>query len=310
MTVPLTGTQYTIAAGHYRATVTALGAGLRELSLGERQLIAAYDTGELPPHSSGQLLTPWPNRIDEGHYSFAGTDYQLALSEPARSTAIHGLTRWLPWDAAVQEPDRVVLRSTPVGQQGYPFAVEVDAEYLLTADDGLRVTITARNRGMRMAPWGTGSHPYLTPGPFPVDDYEFSLPAEQRLPADQRGIPCGPPEDVAGTDYDFREPRLIGPTRLDHAFTGLIRGDDGRAWVRIAVDGTRLGLWADASYRWLQVFTSDGLEPERARQMLAVEPMTCPPNAFVSGDDLISLRPGETVTHSWGIKAFGRNEQW
>jgi aldose 1-epimerase len=28
--------------------------------------------------------------------------------------------------------------------------------------------------------------------------------------------------------------------------------------------------------------------------------MTCPPNAFASGEDLIRLEPGESVTTSWG----------
>jgi hypothetical protein len=31
--------------------------------------------------------------------------------------------------------------------------------------------------------------------------------------------------------------------------------------------------------------------------------MSCPPNAFVTGDSLIVLSPGETVTHDWGLEA-------
>src|SRR5262249_46390606 len=37
------------------------------------------------------------------------------------------------------------------------------------------------------------------------------------------------------------------------------------------------------------------------RAGLGAEPMICPPNAFVSGIDLIVLEPGEGVTGSWGI---------
>jgi aldose 1-epimerase len=307
--VPLTGTQYEISAGGYRAAVTELGAGLRELQHDEKQLIATYAPDELPPHSAGQLLAPWPNRIDGGRYSFRGAEYQLDLSEPALRNAIHGLTRWAAWPLVSRSEDSVRLHSVPHGQQGYPFSLQVEAEYRLDAASGLHVTITAHNRGGRPAPWGTGSHPYLKLGAPLVDDCELTLPAAKWLPVDDRGIPSGPPEDVAGTKFDFRKPRAIGPTVLDNAFTGLDRDDAGRAWVRCAANGIRMGLWADQGYRWLQVFTSDPLEPAFRRRMLAVEPMTCPPNAFVSGEDLLVLRPGESVAHSWGLRIFQPNER-
>ena len=66
MTIPLTGAQYEIEAGGYRATVTELGGGLRALSREGRPLITGYEADELPPHGAGQLLAPWPNRIDGG----------------------------------------------------------------------------------------------------------------------------------------------------------------------------------------------------------------------------------------------------
>lgn len=137
-----------------------------------------------------------------------------------------------------------------------------------------------------------------------VDEWELTLPAQSWLPSNDRGIPSGPPEDVAGTSYDFRKGRRIGTTPLDTAFTGLSRDDNDRAWVKVSVDRENIGLWADATYHWLQVFTGDALEPEHRRVALAVEPMSCPPNAFVSGDDLITLNPGQSVTHTWGITSL------
>src|ERR1700760_3085589 len=107
MTIPLTGTQYEIEAGGYQATVTELGAGLRSLKFGDTALVVGYDADELPPHSAGQLLTPWPNRVDGGHYTFDGEEHQLALSEPARGNAIHGLTRWAPWTRTAHYPGEV-----------------------------------------------------------------------------------------------------------------------------------------------------------------------------------------------------------
>jgi len=304
MIVPLTGLQYEIEAGPYRATVTELGAGLRELSFRGQPVIAGYEPDELPPAGSGQLLAPWPNRIDGGHYVFDGTDEYLALTEPARGNAIHGQTRWMPWTLVRHDASAVLLRSAPHGQQGYPFCLEIEAEYRVDASDGLHVTITARNRGSHAAPYGTGSHPYLTVRAPSVDDCELSLPAQSWLPMDDRGIPSGPAESVEGTTYDFRQPRPIGTTQLDHALTGLSRDGDGRAWAQLAADrgaGTRVGLWAGPGYEWLQVFTGDPLGPDRRRKAVAIEPMTCPPNAFVSTDDLLVLKPGETATHTWGI---------
>jgi aldose 1-epimerase len=304
--VPLTGLQYEIEAGHYQATVTELGAGLRELSFRGQPVIAGYKADELPPAGAGQLLTPWPNRIDGGRYVFGGSEHYLALTEPARGTAIHGLTRWAAWTADRHEASTVLLRSTPHGQQGYPFCLEIEAEYRLDPGTGLRVTITARNRGSQAAPYGTGSHPYLAVAAPSVDGCELSLPAGFWLPMDDRGIPSGPPETVEGTPYDFRQPRTIGSTQLDHALTGLSRDDEDRAWAHLAADGgagPRVDLWAGPGYQWLQVFTGDPLGPDRRRKAVAIEPMTCPPNAFVTGDDLLVLEPGDTVTHAWGIKA-------
>jgi aldose 1-epimerase len=304
MTIPLTGNQYEIESGDYRATVTELGAGLRELEHAGTLLVTTYDPDQLPPSGSGQLLSPWPNRIAGGRYSFAGTDHQLALSEPATGSAIHGLTRWIPWTRTAHDRAEVTLRSVPHGAQGYPFAVQVDVTYRLETDSGLHVTVTAANKGSRPAPWGVGHHPYLTVPTPTVDDCELTVPAGQRLPTDERGIPSGPSADVTGTEFDFRTARKIGVTQLDHAFTGLRREPDGMAWVRLSAGGAATGLWADEGYRWLQVFTGDALEPERRRKALAVEPMTCPPNAFVTGDDLLVLQPRETVTCRWGIRTF------
>jgi aldose 1-epimerase len=300
--VPLTGTQHEIFAGDYRATVTELGAGLRALHYLGRPVIAEYAPDVLPPGASGQLLAPWPNRVDGGRYTIDGAPHQLDLSEPANLNAIHGLTRWANWDVATRTSESVVLRHALLGRPGYPFCLDIDAQYLLAADNGLQVSITARNSGSAPAPYGTGSHPYLAAGTTAIDDCELTLPGGLWLPADERGIPSGPVKDVAGTQFDFRESRPIAAARLDHAFTGLTRDASGRAWACLGSGGTQVALWAGPGYQWLQVFTGDSLDPAHRRTALAVEPMTCPPNAFASGVDLLMLEPGDSVTHTWGIR--------
>jgi len=300
-TVPLTGAQYEIAAGGYQAAATELGGGLRELRYGGRPAIAEYQPDELPPGAAGQLLVPWPNRIDGGRYTVAGTEYQLDLSEPKAGNAIHGLGRWASWQAVRHERHAVTLRQELLGRTGYPFCLETEVEYHLS-ETGLRVSVTARNVGAHAAPYGTGSHPYLTAGAATVDECELTLPVARWLPADERGIPAGPARDVAGSALDFRAARPIGTARLDHAFTGLDRDGQGRAWARLASNGTEVALWAGPDYRWLQVFTGDTLDAAHRRRAVAIEPMTCPPDAFATGTDLIMLDPGASVTHTWGIQ--------
>ena len=126
MTVPLTGQQYQISAGPYRATVTELGAGLRELLWRDQPVIVGYEADELPPAGAGQLLAPWPNRIDGGRYAVGGASYQLDLSEPAHGNAIHGLTRWAGWQEAEHDGRRGRLRHMLYGGPGYPFCLDLD----------------------------------------------------------------------------------------------------------------------------------------------------------------------------------------
>jgi aldose 1-epimerase len=300
--IPLTGIQFRISAGDYSAAVTELGAGLREFRYRDKPVIVQYEPDELPPGAAGQLLAPWPNRIDGGKYTFGGVSHQLDLSEPARGNAIHGLTRWAGWRVAAHAADAVRLRHVLHGRPGYPFCLDLSVEYRLSAADGLQVTVTADNAGTRPAPYGTGSHPYLTAGTPQVDECELHLPAARWLRADERGIPQGEPEDVAGTPYDFREPRPVAGTVLDHALTGLSADPDGRVWASLTGAGVQVAFWTGEGYRWLQVFTGDTLESARRRRAIAIEPMTCPPNSFVTGTDLLALQPGESVTHAWGVQ--------
>jgi aldose 1-epimerase len=299
--IALTGVQYEIQAGSYRATVTELGAGLRRLSHEGRPLITEYEQDELPPGGAGQLLAPWPNRIEGGKYTFGSTTFQLELNETAHANAIHGLTRWANWKPAAHIADELTLTHQLLGRPGYPFCLELAVNYRLHATEGLQISVTATNVGSLAAPYGNGWHPYLTTGAALVDGCELELPASLWLPADDRGIPSGPAQDVTGSQFDFRQPRLIGDTKLDHALTDLTRDETGRAWAHLADGETRLGLWAGPGYEWLQVFTGDALAAEHRRRALAIEPMTCPPNAFVTGEDLITLAPADTVTHAWGI---------
>ena len=111
----------------------------------------------------GQLLIPWPNRIEDGSYEFEGRRNQLPLNEVERSNAIHGLVRWAAWAVREDGPGRAVAQHVLHPQPGYPYTLELSVEYALS-EAGLRVRTTATNAGSEPCPYGSGAHPYLTVG--------------------------------------------------------------------------------------------------------------------------------------------------
>jgi aldose 1-epimerase len=294
------GKQFKIAAEHQRAVVVEVGGGLRTYSVGGREFVDGYRAEEMCSSARGQVLIPWPNRLEDGSYEFDGRRYQLPLNEPERHNAIHGLVRWATWTAIVHQPHRVVMEHILYPQPGYPFCLNLSVEYTLL-DSGLRVRTTATNIGTVPCPYGSGAHPYLTLGTSTIDRLVLSVPARTVLRSDERGIPIGA-ETVTGTEYDFQQPRPIGAIALDHAFTDLNRDADGvaRVELRDPDQGTHASLWVDAGYPYLMVFSGDPL-PDVRRRSLGIEPMTCPPNAFRTGVSLIRLEPGAKATSTWGI---------
>jgi galactose mutarotase-like enzyme len=299
-----TGTQHELTRGAHAAVVTEMGATLRSYDVAGRPVLDGFAAFERPDGGRGQVLAPWPNRVRDGRYRFGGEELQLALSEVPARNAIHGLVRWVGWALAERGESWVTLTTTVWPQAGYPFLVRLRAAYRLD-DDGLRVTLHARNAGDRPAPYGVGQHPYFTVG-MPVDDTVLTVPAAQWLRTDDRGNPVGF-QDVAGSAYDFTAPRPVGGHHLDTAYSGLARGSDGRAVVRLEHPSGASGVavWMDEAARHLQVFSGDTLpDPGRRRQGLAVEPMSCPPGAFASGTDLVTLEPGAEHELTWGVHSW------
>jgi len=293
--------QYELRAGSYRAAVVQRGGGLRALSVDGRPLVDGYGGGERPEGGRGQLLVPWPNRVDRGRYEFDGEQHQLDLTEPDRDCAIHGLVRSGAWRLVEHTDTALTLAYELREARGYPYPLDLRVDYALDADAGLTVRLTARNTGTTPAPYGNGAHPYLTVGTQTIDECQLVVPAAVGLRTDERGLPTGR-APVDGTALDFRTARRIGATWIDDPFTDLVRDDAGRAHVvlRDPASGASTSLWLDHTCRWVQVFTGDTLGAQ-VRQGLAVEPMTCPPNAFVTGADVVVLLPGEQHTTSWGI---------
>jgi aldose 1-epimerase len=294
------GEQYEISHGDQHATVVEVGGGVRAYRVGDRDVLHPYHVDAICDGAHGAPLVPWPNRIRDGRYTFDGVEYQVALSEPEKSNAIHGFLRWRSWRAVEHSADRVVLATRLHPHPGYPFMLDVQVDYSL-GEQGLTVATTTTNVGDTACPYAHGQHPYLSPGTGTIDACTLRFPAGFRIETDEeRQLPTAD-VPVAGTPYDFAEPRALGDLAIDHAFGDLPRDDDGRAWMELTgADGRTARAWVDHTYPYLQVFTADTLAPERRRGGLGCEPMTSPPDAFGTGRDVLRLEPGEAVRNTWG----------
>lgn len=305
------GRQIRLAAHDQEIVAVEVGGGLRLYRAAGVDVLDPYAADEMCSGGRGQLLAPWPNRLAGGTFEWAGRRLQTPLSEVPIGNAIHGLVRWANWavpDSTPQPwgpqtpPDSTSLTHRLHPQPGWPWTLDLRVSYRLVPDRGLEVRTTVTNVSDQDCPFGLGWHPYLKGA---VDRCRLTLPAATAYRSDDLGIPVDR-FPVEGTDVDFRQGRLIGPAQLDVAFTDLERDGDGRARVVFETDdGRRVTLWVDGHFSHLMVFTGDTLsEPERRRQGLAVEPMTCAPDMLNNHDGLITLDPGASFEAAWGIDPF------
>ena len=297
-----TGEQYEISSGRHRAVITEVGATLRSFSVDGRDVVRGFGVQDMISGGRGQNLIPWPNRIRDGRYTFNGATQQLALTEPARHNASHGLARYLPWVLIDKKADAVTNRVRIHPQPGWPGTLESTITHQLT-QDGLMITVEATNLGATELPFGYGAHPYLTVGESTVDEIALTVPAASYLEVDDDRLLPLKLSPVQGTAYDLRDGRVLGSMSLDTAMTDLARDADGRWRVRLVLGDRYAELWGDETMRWTQVFTGG---PKRDVS-LAVEPMTCGPDAFNAGpthDDMRVLAPGETFVGQWGISGI------
>jgi aldose 1-epimerase len=297
------GEQFEIRFEDQRATIVEVGGGVREYVHGAREVLEPYPIDAICDGAHGAPLIPWPNRVADGRYRFDGASYRLALTEPGKGNAIHGLLRWRNWVAAERSSERVMMATRLHPSDTWPFTLDVSVDYAL-GFDGLTVTTRVRNIGPGPCPYGSGQHPYLSPGPgAKVDDCTLHLEADTVILTDaERQVPTGR-ASVGDAGFDFRAPWPIEAREIDHALTDLARDADGRARARLSCPDERVvELWVDEAYPLIQIYTGDTLAPERRRTAMAAEPMTCPPNALQSGDLLVRLEPGEEHLARWGAR--------
>lgn len=287
-----TGEQYEIQGHRWSAVTTQVGAGLRSLKLDGVELLDTHQAEEEPRRWQGAHLMPWPNRLRDGQYSIGETRYQLPINEVARGNANHGLNVGQQWELLSHMASAVRQRTVFWPRRGWPGILAVEILHQV-GENGLTVDVLATNIGTSALPWGYGTHPYFR---FEnLAEVELGIPFDAELLVDpERLLPLrlGP----ITPEHDFTTPRPIGEVELDTAFTDPLT----REWaVSLTGDGRTIEVWGEATTQWVQVFTP----PTRAS--IAVEPMTCGPDAFNEGPthrDRILLRSGESARARWGVR--------
>jgi aldose 1-epimerase len=291
-----------IRSDGYIARLNSLGARHEKLTFNGRNLI---EERRPDPRGfyCGDILAPWPNRIQDGVYEYAGQRYSVEVNEVARRNALHGLVTNEIWEVSSRSTESVTFSLDAQASNGYPFHLQYSLEYKVDSQ-GLSIKLTVHNRGDSTAPFGASIHPYLVADESTgVNQWKLSLPADHFMSVDsERLLPVGI-ESVAATDFDFRNSRTIKDTFIDHAF----KVSEGLAASVVTVkapSGTGVAMEFDSSSKWVQIHTADRDGDPTGRRSLAVEPMSCPPNAFNSGLDLVLLDPRAKYSISWRIKAI------
>ncbi|HEY4898580.1 MAG TPA: aldose 1-epimerase family protein [Candidatus Nanopelagicaceae bacterium] len=292
-----------ISAGDYRAEIRTNGGGLSELKFQGRNLIEPYDETDTNERYRGDLLAPWPNRIRDGRYSVDDREFQLPINEIDRNNALHGLVNRLQWKVIESSTSKAILESTLPSSSCYPTTLQMWVSYELD-QNGLTWKLSAKNVGVTKVPYGASIHPYLIAQPDQqVDDWALRLPADEVLDIDPyRLLPLNL-VSVARKDFDFRNGAAIDQRFIDHAFKVKSSTLDRSVDV-IAKNGRGVRMEFDSSSSWIQIHTADRSGAKNGRMCLAVEPMSCPPDAFNSGIDLIWLQPGAEHTMTWKICAI------
>jgi aldose 1-epimerase len=245
-----------------------------------------WETNPVPTRSGHPILFPFPNRIRDGRFTFAGTTYQLPLNESSGKHAIHGFTPRNPWRVVGAETAEHHAALTgefrlsadlPDALGLWPADFALAVTYRLSSDR-LRVEGRVTNVDTKPLPWGLGYHGYLRL-PSGVDPSEFVIDAAgNRLWESDGGIPTGGRRPVVG-EIDFRGGRRLGDLSLDHLFgmVGAYRSDpDGLcevANVSAPPAEGRLSVWVSAEFRELVLFT-----PQH-RRAVAIEPYSCATDA-------------------------------
>ena len=270
------------------ARFSALSAAITYLEIDGVVAIAQVTHEAILQSFASVVCAPWPNRIAKGvwrNVKFPGND--------PHGNALHGLVFDKEFSLTEQSDDSVTYLYKLQATENYPFDLEIGARYVLSAD-GLTATYFAKNVGEGNAPYGVAAHPYFNVYP----ESTFSFNAETQAINNDIQIPVGtePNNKVQGA-------QVFSEANLDDCFSEL----SGNVTIQHP-DGGEVTIWQDSAFKYLMVYTGHHLQKYGFPNAgLAIEPQTCPADAFNTGEDLIWLAAGQYWSANWGISAKGHH---
>jgi aldose 1-epimerase len=288
------------------AVIARIGAALVSWTTNDIELVEPGHLDAVGPYCEGIVMAPWPNRLEDGKWSYQGKTLEFPINIQNQQNANHGLLIDFPYDLVEQTASSVTLGALIHARMAYPFNVYTTVKYELSAS-GITVTHTAENQSEEAAPYAVGGHPYFQIAGVPTADLILRSDAATVLDVNERQIPIGK-SATAGTRFDMREGVRVGDNFYDHGFTDLPRDENGLAHTYlIAPDGRGFDIWQDAEFKHVVIFTPDFYWDESIdakRYAAAIEPQTAGANAFKAGEDLKWLNKGDKFSASWGVNLF------
>ncbi len=281
----------TLANGDAYAVINLVGSALVGLRFGNFELIPEIDLA--PKVFAGTLLTPWPNRIEGGSYEFEGRHYQLEPRD-GLGNALHGLVDE-QWAEIIEHRTGFLrLRAFVKSFEGYPGDLVVESVFELSQTD-LSVSYTVTNQGLGNAPVGIGTHPY-----FPYSDStKIEINAKTAALHGSNMIPIG---EVSASELGLGPGRtaLVSQLQLDTQFSEL-----ADPVATVINDDYSFDIWQQNA-NWLMVYNTTVFPwGSGAGHAIAIEPQTCPANAFQTGEGLRVLAGGESTSLRWGVRLRG-----
>ena len=289
-----------ISSNEVSAVISTEGAALIGLSVSKLDLIEPNTRDGL---YAGKILAPWPNRIKDGKYTFNKKDYQLPVNEVSKNNSLHGLVANCQWEVILQDQSKVILQHLLNQPDIYPGKLQLQVTYEII-ENGIEITVLSENVGELSAPYGVSIHTYLVAGAL-VKNNELllQLPSDQFLEVDAERLLPIKLQPVTGSNFDFISLKKISNLFIDHAFK--YSSDYPRSILLLNADGQGAEVIFDEQSKWIQIHTADRDLQVDSRMAVAIEPMTCPPDAFNSGIDLVVLEPGKK--HEYKLKIKRKN---
>ena len=287
----MSNTTYSLTNGDATAVINLVGSALVGLRFGNHVVIPESDLG--PKTYAGALLTPWPNRISKGRYKFEGNEYQLETRD-GLGNALHGLVDESLAEVVETAAGFLKLATRVEGSLGYPASLLVETTFELS-DLELVVSYFVTNTGSSNAPVGIGTHPYF---PFSqTTTVEVNATTASVHAADMLPIASIPASEIG---LGAGSKALVADLALDTQFTGVTN-----PVATLITDDQALEIWSDNA-DWLMIYTTSKFPWATGEgNAIAIEPQTCPANAFNTGEGLRVLAPGESTSMRFGLRLRG-----